>query len=340
MTAVTTAAAIPLSGEQHTIERGELRAVIASVGASLRSYTAAGRDLIVPFGADEVRPNYRGVTVAPWPNRIVDGRYTFDGVEHQVALTEPGRGQALHGFTPWLNFVQVTEAADAEGAEAAAVNAGSGSGIPASPSTASSVLLRATVEPQDGYPWRLRIETRYTLDDRGLTQLVTATNLSETVAPYGVCPHPYLVAGPGALDTWQLKLPAAQVLTVSEPRLSPVSLEEVTHDAARFDFREARAIGAVQLDHAFTGLGRDASGEARVELRDPSGSGVAMSWGPECGWLQVHTADVPGSPADRLGLAVEPMSCAPDAFNGGTGRGLVRLAAGETHSASWRIDPL
>ena len=80
-----------LSGTQHALRAGDYEAVIASVGASLRSLTFDGRDLTVPFDADEVRPSYRGATLAPWPNRIVDGQYTFEGVERQVPLTEPAR---------------------------------------------------------------------------------------------------------------------------------------------------------------------------------------------------------------------------------------------------------
>ena len=73
----------PASGIQHTIRAGEYGAVIASVGATLRSLTFAGRDLVVPFGADEVRPAHRGATLAPWPNRVVDGAYTFGGRDFQ-----------------------------------------------------------------------------------------------------------------------------------------------------------------------------------------------------------------------------------------------------------------
>lgn len=315
------AGTIPLSGEQHIIEHGELRAVIASVGASLRELSRAGRDYVVPFAADELRPHSRGVTVAPWPNRVVDGRYRFDGVEHQLPITEVARGHALHGFTPWLGFAPGERFGDRAG-------------------QASSVTLTATVEPQRGYPWRVRIDTRFALDERGLEQTVTATNLSGTAAPYGVCPHPYLIAGPSPLDEWELTLPASQVLRVTEDRLIPVDLQPVGADAERFDYRVPRAIGGTRLDHAFTALARDASGEARVELRDPAGGGVAMSWGEACDWMQVFTADAPGDPDDRIGLAVEPMTCAPDAFNGGAGRGMIRLEPGASHTASWRIDPL
>jgi aldose 1-epimerase len=105
-----------------------------------------------------------------------------------------------------------------------------------------------------------------------------------------------------------------------------------------FDFRTARAIGDVFIDHAFTGLVRDENGLATVRVRDRSGGGVAISWDSACPWVQVHTADQPDPAKSRLGLAVEPMTCAPDAYN--SGLGLVQLAAGGSHRASWRIAAL
>ncbi|PRI12301.1 aldose 1-epimerase family protein [Leucobacter massiliensis] len=307
----------PRSGEQWSIAYGEQRAVIAGVGASLRGYRAGGRDLVVPFGADELRPAFRGVTVAPWPNRVVDGSFTWNGERLQLPLTEPSRGHALHGCTPWLRF-----AGERQGPHA--------------------VVLRAVIEPQAGYPWRIAVETRYALGPLGLTQEVVGTNLSPEAAPYGVCPHPYLVAGAGGVDDWTLRLPASRVLLVDEHRLVPESLAEVSVDPERFDFREPRRIGEARIDHAFTQLERGEDGRARAELRAPDGGGVAMSWGPECAWLQIHTADLADSGAHghRAGLAVEPMSCGPDAFNHGTERNLVELAPGEAHRAEWRIEAL
>ena len=78
------------SGIQHALRAGDYEAVIASVGASLRSLTYDGRDLVVPFEADEVRPAYRGATLAPWPNRVVDGAVHRSAVSSvSCALTEP-----------------------------------------------------------------------------------------------------------------------------------------------------------------------------------------------------------------------------------------------------------
>jgi aldose 1-epimerase len=102
----------PLSGTQFELTSGEYTATIASVGATLRSLKHKGRELVVPFDADEVRPAFRGATLAPWPNRVVDGKYTFDGTEHELALTEPKRGHALHGLVAWHDFIAMDEADD------------------------------------------------------------------------------------------------------------------------------------------------------------------------------------------------------------------------------------
>jgi aldose 1-epimerase len=306
-----------LSGTQHALRAGDYEAVIASVGASLRSLTHAGRDLTVPFDADEVRPSYRGATLVPWPNRIVDGRFTFAGVERQVPLTEPARGHALHGLGGWLDYEAIDKGP-------------------------SHVTLTAAIVPQTGYPWRVVVETTFTLDADGLTQTVRATNESPDAAPWGTGPHPYLVAGEGHVDDWTLDLPAGEVLAVTADRLSPIGLRAVdADDPQRFDFRDARRIGAAEIDHAYTALTRDADKLTTVRVQVADGSGVEMVWDATCPWVQIHTSDKGvGKPGHRTGLAVEPMTCAPDAFNASAydyDAGLIVLEPGESTTASWRI---
>jgi aldose 1-epimerase len=307
---------IPLSGTSIDLAHGDYRASIAGVGASLRSLTHAGRDLVVPFDADEMRPAFRGCTLAPWPNRIIDGTYTFGGVEQQVALTEPERHNALHGLAAWLGF-DVRDRGD------------------------EFVELGASIQPQQGYPHRLDLTVLFRLGDDGLYSSVTARNTGADAAPFGTGPHPYLVAGPGHVDDWTLRLPASQVLTVTADRLAPISLTGVdgavegTSGTGAFDFRSPRRIGDVFIDHAFTGLSRNAGGVASVELTASDGRGVAMRWDAACAWVQVHTADQPDPGRSRLGLAVEPMTCPPDAFNSGTD--LIVLEPGESATAGWTI---
>jgi aldose 1-epimerase len=301
----------PISGTHYGLTAGDYHATIASVGASLRTLEHKGRPLVVAFDADEVRPAYRGATLAPWPNRVVDGRYTFAGREQQLPLTEPARGHALHGLASWLDFGAVDR-------------------------SGSSVTMAATIEAQAGYPHRIDIAVVFDLDEDGLHTTITATNSGRDAAPWGTGPHPYLVAGSGRVDDWTLTLPADTVLTVTDDRLIPIANADVATEAGGvFDFRTPRVIGDTFIDHAFTGLARDASGIASVTVRSQDGTGTEMSWDAACPWVQVHTADNSGSDAHRAGLAVEPMTCPPDAFNSGVD--LIVLDPGESATAGWDI---
>ncbi|MGM7671662.1 aldose 1-epimerase family protein [Microbacterium sp. A93] len=304
-------ASSPASGRQLRISAHGYEAAIASVGASLRVLQYDSRDLVVPFGADEVRPAYRGATLAPWPNRVVDGQYSFADAEYQLPLTEPARGHALHGLLAWTEFADRLVESD-------------------------RVVLVAVIEPQFGYPFRVEVEVEFRLAADGLTQTVTARNLGADAAPWGTGPHPYLVGGDGRVDDWTLTLPASEVLTVTPDRLSPVAVEPVEQHP-EWDFREARAIGDVFIDHAFTELSR-ADGVAEVRVVAADGHGVALSWDESCPWVQVHTADTPDPATHRIGLAVEPMTCPPDAFNSGVD--LIVLEPGAEAAASWRFTAL
>jgi aldose 1-epimerase len=304
----------PLSGTRIDLESGDYRASIASIGATLRLLQHRGRNLVVPFEVDELRPAYRGATLAPWPNRVVDGRYTFGGIDEQLPLTEPSRSHALHGLASWLDFAVADR-------------------------TPERVALVAVIEAQTGYPHRLELRVDYRLDDTGLHQSVTARNTGADPAPFGTGPHPYLVAGPGRVDDWTLELPADEVLTVTPERLIPIGLSQVAvEDGGAFDFRAARVIGDTFIDHAFTTLRRGADGTATVAVTAPGGQGVAMTFGSECEWVQIHTADTPDPEVSRTGLAVEPMTCPPDAFN--SGHDLIVLAPEQSASASWTISAI
>lgn len=304
----------PLSGRQYSLAYGEYEAVVASVGASLRVLRYRDRDLVVPFTADEVRPVFRGAVLAPWPNRVINGRYSANGEEQQLALTEPARGHALHGLVAWHDFGHEETEPD-------------------------RIVLVAQLPAQQGYPHPLQIRVEYRLDDQGLSTTVTGTNFGRSNAPWGTGPHPYLTAGVGGVDQWSLELPAQTVMTVTSERLIPAGLADVVDfEGGRFDFRTTRSLAGAEIDHAFTDITRDADGQATVRLVDAVGEGVAMTFDSRCPWIQIHTADRPEPELNRIGLAVEPMTCAPDAFN--SGAGLVRLNPGDSHAANWRIQAL
>ncbi len=302
------------SGRQHELAGHGYTAVVTEVGASLRLLRHGGRDLVVPWDAEQVRPVSRGALLAPWPNRVADGRWSWDGTEHQLPLTEVPRRNAIHGLVSWRPWAPVDLAADG-----------------------SAVALECRLHASRGYPFGLDLVVTYAVGEQGLTTTLTATNISSTDAPYGCAPHPYLVAGPGRVDDWVLDLPAERVLQVDGERLLPQRPPVTAVVAGDRDFRTPRPIGATALDDAFTGVVAGADSLARVRVTHPSaGTATEVAFDPAVmPWVQVHTADRPDPAEHRVGLAVEPMTCPPDAF--GSGVDLARLAPGASHTAAWTI---
>ncbi|WP_196821438.1 aldose 1-epimerase family protein [Arthrobacter sp. CAN_A6] len=298
----------PLSGHQYDLRFGAYTASIASVGASLRKLAFDGRDLVLPFAPEGIRPFFRGAVLAPWPNRVVDGRYAFAGRNHVLGLTEPERHHSLHGLVVWNDWELVERGG-------------------------SAVRLRTQVVPQSGYPFRLEVQATYSLTAEGLHTRIQAVNTGPSPAPFGTAAHPYLLGdGGGKVDDLTLSLPASHYLAVTEDRLIPTGLNPVD---GNFDFRSPRRVGTTFLDHAFTSLDYDDDGLVTVSVAGPGGHGAGMTFDRTCPWVQIHTADQPDESISRLGMAVEAMTCPPDAFNSGTD--LIVIEPGGSFGTGWTI---
>ncbi len=299
------------TGAQTVLHRAGLTAVVTEVGANLRELSWQGRPLIAGFGRHDLPGAYQGAVLAPWPNRVAGGHYRFDGREFQVPLNEPKRGNALHGlvsFAPW----------QVDAAEPAAVT------------------LTHRLWPRPGYPFLLDFRANYLLSDAGLTFTLTAVNAGDTPAPYGGSCHPYLVAGGGDVDEWTVQVAADQYLSVDPERLLPLKAAPV--GSAGYDFTAPTSLRGIEVDHAFTGLHFDDTGTATLRLLGPSGRGVAMTWDRSCPWLQLCIPGADNPAMQRRALAVEPMTCPPDAFNSGID--LVTLPPGGSHTFAVTIAPI
>ena len=298
---------VPATGEQYAIEHGRQRAVVTEVGATLRSWQLDGAELLDTFGLDSPGTAYRGKVLMPWPNRLRDGRYAFAGRTHATALTEPERSSALHGLVTWVNW-HVAER------------------------TASSVTLAYRLHPQPGYPFVLDLAVDYALTGDGLRVTLRAGNPGHEAAPFGAGLHPYLALRGGRADEAFLRLPARAWLPVDD-RLVPTG-ETRPVDGTDLDFLGMRQVGAAQIDACFTDFERDADGMARVRVGSPPATGereLTVWMDGAFPFLQVYTGDEDPDPGSRRrSIAVEPMTCAPDAFN--SGPGLLVLAPGEQFS--------
>lgn len=296
------------TGRQYTIKAGEYTAVVTEVGACLRSLRLANRELIMEFPEDGAPVGGSGNLLIPWPNRIKDGKYTWRGVERELEITEAARHNAIHGLTRHASWQLDTQ-------------------------TDAAVRLTLRLEPQTGYPFVLDLAAEYSLDaDKGLTISVTARNAGEWEAPYGIGSHAYLKTD-GGLDGPQglVQVPAGRWLMVDE-RMIPQC--EVPVSGTPYDFRDRRSLRGVVLDTAYTDIVRDADGRARVTLGQGV-DGVTMWFGDGLEWVQLFSGDPLNDPYRRSALAVEPMSCPPNAF--GSGKGVIALKPGASVSHTWGI---
>jgi aldose 1-epimerase len=269
----------------------------------------AGRPVLDPYAVGDMSDGAHGAVLVPWPNRLDRGRYRFDGTDHQLALTEPEKGNAIHGLLRWRSWRTVEAVED-------------------------RVVLGARIHPMPGYPFSVDVTVDYRLGEAGLEVATTARNVGDAACPYGAGQHPYLSPGPSAepspIDGCLLSLDAA-TRVVTDERGLPVGREPVV--GTPFDFRRPRELGSLEVDSAFTDLARDDQGRAWARLTGPDGRTAALWVDHHHPYLEIFTGDTLGPGRRRHGVGCEPMTCPPNAFASGTD--VLRLAPGDSVTTTW-----
>lgn len=297
----------PPSGEQVELRHGPWSAVAVEVGGGLRALAHDGDALLDGYGADEMANGGRGQPLLPWPNRLADGRYRFGGRDITAPIDERSTGSAIHGLTRWRSW-RVAERGPARAA------------------------LELRLHPQPAYPFALDLRIEHALGDDGLAVTLTATNAGGEDLPLGAGFHPYLTLGTPVIDALSVGVPASSWLPTDERGIPTGERRPVAGD---LDLRSGPLLGDRVLDHCYADLERDGEGLARVRLSAPSGRAATLWMDELWGFCMVFTGDTLEPGRRRRGLAVEPMTCAADAFN--SDDGLRVLAPGESLSGSWGI---
>ncbi|NIL81558.1 aldose 1-epimerase family protein [Rhodococcoides kroppenstedtii] len=294
------------------LAHGEYRADVARRGAGLRLLERSGRALTETWPAGEKPPLSAGLVLAPWPNRTRDGEFAFGGTTHRLEITEAARNNASHGLVRRRDWDVVDR-------------------------TDSSVTHAIEVGGEPGWPFPLRLTVRHALADDGLTVTHTATNLGDTEAPFGLGVHAFARAGDAPLDECTLHLSAGVRLPLDPERNLPAG-GPVPVAGTDADFATPRRLAGVWLDTPFSALVPDADGRSRQYLMPPDGPATVVWTDAQFPWVQVFTADPAHDQAypDRgRALAIEPMTCPPDALNSGVD--LVVLTPGETWTGAWGL---
>ncbi len=297
----------PPSGEQVELRQGPWRAVVVEVGGGLRALEHDGAPLLDGYGADQMAGGGRGQALLPWPNRLADGRYRAGGREIEAPVNERSTGSAIHGLTRWSAW-RVAERGPA------------------------SCAMELHLHPQPAYPFALDLRLGYALGDGGLAVALRIANAGDGDAPAGAGFHPYLTLGTETIDVLSVSVPAGSWLP-ADARGIPIGERRAV--AGDLDLRDGPALGARVLDHCLSDLRRDGDGLARVRIAATDGRAATLWMDEAFGFVMVFTGDTLPAGERRRGLAVEPMTCAPDAFN--SGDGLRVLRPGESMTGRWGI---
>ncbi len=297
------------AGRLFEIKDGDREAVVTEEGAGLYKLRWAGADLLDATNDDGYSGGGgHGQLLLPWPGRVPNGIYQFDGERYQLAITDLTHRSAIHGFTHWLTW-QVEE------------------------HLANRVTLSCLLLAQPGYPFPLAFEQTYHLDQGAMQISTTATNIGTKAAPFGFGAHPYFKTGGQTVDDSVLHVAAASYFETNDD-LS-LKLPAVPVDGTAFDFREPRPVGSPVYDVTLTDLDRDEDGQATVNFQSPDGSiSITCKYEEPIRFLQIFSGDTLATHR-RHGLAIEPLTCPPDSFNNGIG--LIRLVPAASVIIRWTI---
>lgn len=301
----------PRTGNQFTITHGDYKAVITELGAILRRYTYKDIDIIVPSEADEVIVCCKGQILAPFPNRLEDGIYTFDGKTYTLPIDEHDRNNAIHGYASRYYWTLERLVED-------------------------SITLSWRIPDMSGYPFDVTVEATYTLKDDGIHISISATNNGDEKAPWAMAMHPWLdnsLKGYGdEIDghnaQCRLTIPAATHVTAND-RLLPTGTESV--ESTKYDLRDDPFLTEQPFDDAWTDVEHDNNGLTTAVFTRADGKKVYLGGDSTITSFQVCTGT--GFPADMhpAGVAVEPQTAYANAFN--TGNELVTIEPHETFTS-------
>ncbi len=305
----TPPAGLGRAGQLFEIRDGDREAIVTQQGANLYKARWAGTDLLATVNDDGYTGGGgHGQLLLPWPNRIRNGVYEFEGEHYQLPITDRTHGSAIHGFTHWLTWEVKEHLAD-------------------------RVTLSCLLLAQPGYPFPLAFENSYHLRSGALEISTIATNIGGRTAPFGFGAHPYFKTGTAIVDDSVLQVQASSYFETNAD-LSP-KVPAVPVDGSVFDFREPRPVGGTEFDVTLTDLARDEDARAKANFLSPDGSiSITCKYDEPIRFVQIFTGDTLASHR-REGLAIEPLTCAPNAFNNGVG--LVHLAPGGTVRVRWTV---
>ena len=293
------------------------RVVLALRGATLLSWRTIvqGRETELTDGyLDEAellaQDGVRNGLLAPFPNRVADGRYRFGGRDHDLL---PGRHQGrtiYHGFAREAPFELVESTVSAESARL----------------RLRTDWIRPSRYP--GYPYSIDREVIYVISRNEIDIEMRATNVGTGPAPYAAGWHPYFSLSK-PIDDLVLLIPADTIVRTDDA-LIPLAGESgflPLDQCPAMDFRKPRPLGGAVIDACFAGLETGPDGRTETVLSDPA-TGTELRVWQFGGFMHVFTGDTLMRNR-RDSIALEPVEVITNAFNRSEYAQALRIEPGE-----------
>lgn len=256
----------------------------------------------------ESQKSFKGSSLFPFPNRLDGGQYRFNNQDYLLPVNFPAENNAIHGAVFDKQFDVVSSDCQKD-----------------------HCSLKLQYIPRirnTGYPFLYRLEQVYQLDDFSTLHCTTTVeNLEKNPIPVGHGWHPYFKFGTknGLVDELFLQFPAQKRLSMNDRHLPICAVEN--YDL----FSSLKKIKQHHLDDCFCFL--DLEETAVTTLSHPQ-LDICLQISQTTGkrgynYCQIYT------PPHRSSIAIEPMTCAPNAFN--NGMGLIVLQPEERITLCWCV---
>ena len=272
--------------------------ILANYGAALNSFCFQNVDFVDGYQRLEetLTQQYKGVILAPFPNRIAQAKYAFKGQSFALDINRAKEGLALHGFLFNQPFKVIEQSAH------------------------QCTLIYRYSEFKNGYPFPFELKVAYVLDEEaGLKVSCRVENVGTKALPFGLGWHPYFKIN-GSIDDLKIEFPATEQLSLDDKKIPTGELLTFTKEAGILNLIDC------EFDDCFKLVN---SGKQVFKLISPSISLEIAAEQSAFPYFQIYT------PKDRKSIAIEPMTCAPNAFN--SGLGLQIIEAGEVIVASYSL---
>ncbi len=294
---------------------GEYATILPYLGGTINNIVFKHKDQLIDIldgyisytdALQHLHSSFKGSNLFPFPNRIRGGNYTFEGTSYQLNINFPNENNAIHGLVFDQKF-SVKEITDGE----------------------HQCRLVITYEPSAtsiGYPFNYLLEITYKwIEDQGFECISMAKNLGKTNMPVGIGWHPYFKAASDKVDDLSMQFPADKVLEVDQ-KMIPTGVSKQYNE-----FNTLKQIDNTQLDHCFVLNTKKSPAEIIIQNNKLNfGYKIWQETGTALyNYLQIYT------PPSRTSIAIEPMTCIPDAFN--NKQGLIVLKPGKSVEARWGV---